>query len=315
MNPTLSFCIIAHFAVLATDNFAVATAVDLGSIRQRYVNGNAKLATVDVRWKHSSRLLQQRLAEGVDIIAPDRDCDCRAVVKGDKRLYDVRCFAPAGRQIPQDFRRRALCYDGKSTWVLHGPANATVHSGDRRAQARYLEEFLALQGHPTDLGYQFWAQSDPNKPPDQPFSCDVAAILANGEYLAVGNREFHGTDCVVISSKQDRIFLDPKRGYAIVGREACSPQGSISTRYVCDDFFEIGEGLWLAKRIVLEMFAGADVWLRFRCSMQDIRFDVADDAFRLDLEPGTFVGDTRHLAPRPDGGLPVVGYHVPSGPA
>jgi hypothetical protein len=302
-------------SLLAASTFSAtsgAAQVDLDEIRRCYIASNAALLKgIEVEWKQTFEvLLPQALAE---IGSWPLNHDGRAVAKGEKRLYEVRHSPAPGHEMPEDMKRRAVCYDGISTWKLISPHNVLVDAGNDLLHADLMEFFLARQGHPMEPDFKIWVLKDLRQVRPVGFSCDLIALVGNGKYSVHDSVQFAGRECVVLSSAQDRLFLDPSRGYAIVGRELSPEAGAVGLRYECRDFFEARPNVWLAKEIVTDSLVEGHAAVRVRYAMQRIRFDVTDDEFKLDLDPGTNVADTRYSKPKPEG-LPVVGYRVPAGP-
>jgi len=276
----------------------------LDAIREQYTRHQQQLRQLYVHWRTEVEVLKPGSGEYAN-------SECRAVVKGDKRAYEIERTSVSGPPIPEEERRQAMSYDGEETRILLFPELGRIFPGDERRQFDAPDDFLALQGYPKS-DFKVWLLEEDLRS----YSCDVAMLLGGGEYEPAGTREVDGVACIEAAGPLDRICFDPDRGYAILQREYLDRKASnVRRRDSLRDLEEVLGGLWLAREIVTECFDGGQPTHRNRLEVVHLEVEeVPDDVFSLDFERGTYIGDMRHFSRTPDGHVPIVRYRIPVEP-
>ena len=141
--------------------------------------------------------------------------------------------------------------------------------------------------------------------PQRHFS--ILTIFQGGGYRVRQAREtVGGADCwVVEDAGQDKLWLDPAKGYALVQREwNWGLNRPLQFRYLNSDFKEVAAGLWLPLTARCEAMYDPDKGPKFAGKVQ-ARYSITalwcqannapEDLFRFHYAPGVFVVDDTRL--------------------
>jgi hypothetical protein len=141
--------------------------------------------------------------------------------------------------------------------------------------------------------------------PQRPFS--ILKIFEGGGYRVRQAKEtVGGADCwVVEDGGQDKLWLDPAKGYALVRREwNWGANRPLQFRYQNSDFKEVAAGLWLPMTAQCEAMCDPDQGPEFagkveaRFSVTVLKYqanNVPEELFRFHYTPGELVIDGTRL--------------------
>jgi hypothetical protein len=225
--------------------------------------------------------------------------------KGEKCYYENWNKHIAGPELPDDAKHSAATFDGKETRILRWTNVGRMWEKDNRHTYQQADEFLGLQGMPTN-NFFVALKHHPKR-----MGCDVVKLLQGETYKV--SQEATGTSggVVVVSADDDRIFFDPARNYAITGREIIDPETKeLLQRFTYEDFFELAPGVTLAKTIVCEMYHASELESRWRLQVLDVNTaEVPDKLFTYQFAPTTLILDYRgEFASNP------IAYRAPAKP-
>ncbi len=271
-------------------------------IRKEYATHQGKLRKLSVHWRSNVKILQD--ASGVYV-----NRDGRFAIKDDMRFFDVKLRQIQGPPMEEYHLHRAMSYDGQETRILMMADHARIYPTDRREQFDPPDDFLALQGYPKSQ-YRIWFNSEF-------VTCDLSKLLQEQDFEIQGSEEIGGTTCLKIAGLAQRIYVDPKRGFAMVRRELLDEDsGLVGVRYLFQDFSEVQTGIWLARKIITETFDGSRPMARTTLKVLEIEIeDVPDALFSLTIDSGTTISDLRHTRRSDDGAWEIVNYRIPANPA
>lgn len=135
--------------------------------------------------------------------------------------------------------------------------------------------------------------------------------------------ELSGVPCLRLEAQlglglTDRIWLDPAKGFTLVGRDLIDAKtGRLTARIRNADVRQVADGVWLPMKCEAEEYAPPHAPAEFaekplcvtefevtRCSVND----VSDDLFVLEFKPGTKIADFTNAASGVGGALTPVLY-------
>jgi hypothetical protein len=131
-----------------------------------------------------------------------------------------------------------------------------------------------------------------------------------------------GVRCVVVKNPdREKIWLDPKLGYALRKRDILDPESKrLRWRWLSRGFVEVETGVWLPKECWQEVcgpsaapapYAGKPL-LRYVYTVTKLNINnVPDSLFEMRIEPGLTVLDATILPPK-DGQNQVISYIMPA---
>jgi hypothetical protein len=233
----------------------------------------------------------------------------RTAFKGDKKLYEQEFPGRGrGRKYPLKVIR---AYDGQATYSydqegpidVKGMATARVETGEYiGTPAR--DDYIAYHGFPKLRDYKITlddlkesVSASLTDALDDP-GCKVEPALQPSA---------DGTRCVVVTSKRQGIWLDPRLNLALRQREWRGPgERGVVTRIRFADHAEVAPGLWLAKLVLRDYFADLRKAREFaeapyrteEIHVTEIKTDpVPDELFSLRPPAGTYVVDLTKFEP------------------
>jgi hypothetical protein len=265
----------------------------------------------------------------VDRIAPDTEPDYDALPGGRerKRLLDEnRALAGVDEKTLKKMRTsRQIQLDPEKITAFDGKVLRRLHSGGRTADVEsaemvpkgatwFVQDYVRSLGLRIPDGLESSSSRKQECLPDVfrlgPYSVEPALQLVNG------------FACVVVAwPGRDKLWLDPKVGFALRRRELLDPEGgSLMERWHNHDFVEGDRGIWLPKvchvdrcgsRLAPAAYRGKPL-LRYVFTVTKLGLNnVPDSLFTLDFRPGTFVADA-NILPAKEGEGDFVTYVIPA---
>lgn len=307
---------------------AGALAPKVSAIRARYQDQKATLKQLSVKWVLTYVLqVDPQVAARIDGHTDYLITEVQAAFKGPHRLYDQHYRLTSGKKTALGgLRRTAVAYDGETTqlfkswWDPKTTADwARLTRGDTTDQFDARDEYMACHGLPKAY-IRLLGEPDP-------VPLDLAEFLLDDTYqVEPGARPAEdGTPCIVVKGGRDRIWFDPKLGFALRQREWKHleyPWPARRLRFA--DHSEVTRGLWLAKTVYLDFFCdpskhslpAGKPYKTGVLKVTELKVETLPDSlFQIHLEPGTWIEDATRFQRQADGSLPIVNYSIPVQPA
>jgi hypothetical protein len=144
----------------------------------------------------------------------------------------------------------------------------------------------------------------------------LSDMLRESKVSSIGREKLNNSECYVfdieweqevktengdkyVEKLKKRLWVDPKKGFAIVKRADFSPtDNQIFYTLEVERFEEFKEGIWLPRKVVGTLFLPGENGKRepaiqrvFEMDKLQINSELSDELFKANLEKGTFVYD------------------------
>jgi hypothetical protein len=205
-----------------------------------------------------------------------------------------------GSEQPGAKMESEYCFDGENSWAREGERDIVLY---RRANTTsdWLERGLPVFDPLSDaIGLESITCGKtrtvrttlPN-----PFRVDLA-LETHGYHVVSSDVLVGGTHCVLVQCDGlDKMWLDPKKAYAVVRREwNWGEKMSIRVRISNEDIEQQSDGSWIPKKFQLEYFgtpetAPGTLCLTLQGTVQEFKAGISDD-FTPDFTiPGQIIAD------------------------
>lgn len=308
---------------------AAASPPKLADVRARYQAQKAQLQQLSVKWLLRYQLhVDPAVAARIDGHTDYLITEVHAAFSGRKRFYNQKYRLESGKHdTPGGLKRTSVAYDGQTTqwykewWDPRTARGSWVRltSGDTTNQFNANDEYMACHGLPKAI---FRILGEP-----EPVALDLAEFLRDDAYRLdpTPAPAEDGTPCLVARGGRDRVWFDPRLGFALRQREWQHREHPWPARRLrFGDHVECRPGLWLARTVYIDFFADPGKYAVgagrpyktgvLRVSELNAGL-VPDSLFRPELPSGVWVEDATRFERQADGTLPIVNYNVPAQPA
>lgn len=219
-------------------------------------------------------------------------------VKDHLRFRENVHFSP-DRPASVDMNHTKQYFTGESADVYY--VNSRYYETSRNSASLVYASKIRFDPILACLGW--WPENDERPGDDLADKPQVYlrfALACSGYCLRPKLEPVDGSLCCVVEAPTlDRIWLDPRKGFAIRKRETCDPlSGAIVRRQTSSQFREWAtnssqeHGFWIPARIRVENWNRNGDATHFEISVEDVRVNQVDDSlFKFTPLPGTLVVD------------------------
>lgn len=209
---------------------------------------------------------------------------------------------PDPTELERQYSHLAMSYNLSETRILNSVDHGRVFPGDERVQFRPSEDFLGLQGYPTN---DFCLFADKQK-----VTCNILDWADASEFTIAENT----SDRLVLQGRHDRLVFDPNKDFSLLERRHFTDnQEEPILAYSLSDFAQYAGGMWLPRHVQIEAWSSGKPEWRCQTHLTEVSFDsIPEDLFVLKFPKLASIEDARYGRQKPDGKKGIIVYRIPT---